>query len=336
MPLMSLLLPLVAQVGPASALPSTANPYASSLPIEIIEKKDAEAARRAREAQVVRLPTSGAGGGANGGAGSGCMNAVEANPQRSAELAQAALGNAIGRELVRAGLCLGAALSALDRWDEARSAFVAARDAADVADHSSRARLGAMAGNAALASGQPGQAIALLGPAATEAKIIGDAELTASIALDRARALVGVKQTGEAAAALAEREVLAGDDPDAAKLPAEHLFDPVCRFHRGHGAVEVEQQHGVGAGRLEQVLPLVQRGQAEGGRVWLEQADGMGIERRDDGGPAEFAGPADGRAHHGLVALVEPVEVAERQNGAAHRFGNGFAVVETNHVRSGL
>ncbi|MYL99695.1 hypothetical protein GR702_18200 [Novosphingobium sp. FGD1] len=204
MPLMSLLLPLVAQVGPASALPSTANPYASSLPIEIIEKKDAEAARRAREAQVVRLPTSGAGGGANGGAGSGCMNAVEANPQRSAELAQAALGNAIGRERVRAGLCLGAALSALDRWDEARSAFVAARDAADVADHSSRARLGAMAGNAALASGQPGQAIALLGPAATEAKIIGDAELTASIALDRARALVGVKQTGEAAAALAE------------------------------------------------------------------------------------------------------------------------------------
>ncbi|HUD28886.1 MAG TPA: tetratricopeptide repeat protein [Novosphingobium sp.] len=199
MPLLPLLLPLMAQVGPASALPSAASPYASSLPIEIIEKKEAEAARRAREAQVVKMPSGSAGAGS-----SGCMNAVEANPERSAELARSALGDAIGRERVRAGLCLGAALSALDRWDEARTAFVSARDAADTTDHASRARLGAMAGNAALAAGQPGEALGLLGPAATDAKIVGDSDLTASIALDRARALVGVKQPEEAASALAE------------------------------------------------------------------------------------------------------------------------------------
>lgn len=193
-----LLLPLIAQIGPASALPSATRPYASALPLEIIEKKDKQDRdRRAREAQTVAMPV-GIGGNA------GCMSAVEANPERSAELARAALGDAIGRERVRAGLCLGVALSGLDRWDEARTAFVNARDAADSADHASRARLGAMAGNAALAAGQAGQALSLLAPAATDAKIAGDGELTATIALDRARALVAVKQPGEAASALAE------------------------------------------------------------------------------------------------------------------------------------
>lgn len=212
MSLLPLLLPLMAQVGPASALPSNANPYASSLPIEIIEKKDAEAAKRARAAQNVTLPAS--------RNTAGCMSAVEANPERSAELAQSALGDAIGRERVRAGLCLGAALSDLGRWDEARTAFANARDAADVTDHASRARLGAMAGNAALAAGQPGQALALLSPAATDAKIIGDAELTGSIALDRARALVAVKQPDEAAAALAEARTAQPDNAQAWLLSA--------------------------------------------------------------------------------------------------------------------
>lgn len=199
MSLLPLLLPLVAQVGPASALPSAASPYASSLPIEIIEKKEDEA----RRARASRRAAQGAPL-AYAPAGIGCMAAVETDPERSAQLARTALSEALGREKVRAGLCLGVALSTLDRWDEARSAFVDARDAADSADHSSRARLGAMAGNAALAAGQPGEALSLLAPAATEAKIAGDQELTASIALDRARALVAVKQLGEAAAALAE------------------------------------------------------------------------------------------------------------------------------------
>ncbi|EJL24625.1 hypothetical protein [Novosphingobium sp. AP12] len=215
MSLLPLLLPIMAQVGPASTLPSNASPYASSLPIEIIEKKQTEAARRAREAQVVALPS-----GKGGASGSGCMSAVEANPERSAELARSALDDAIGRERVRAGLCLGAALSTLDRCDEARAAFVTARDAADVTDHASRARLGAMAGNAALAAGQPGQALGLLGPAATDAKILADADLTALIALDRARALVAVKQPGEAASALAEARAVQPGNAQAWLLSA--------------------------------------------------------------------------------------------------------------------
>lgn len=209
-----LLLPLMAQVGPASALPSSASPYASQLPLEIIEKKDKEDRdRRAREAQSVTMPAGRPGA-------AGCMSAVEANPEKSAELARNALEDAIGRERVRAGLCLGVALTALDRWDEARGAFANARDAADSSDHASRARLGAMAGNAALAAGQPGQALSLLAPAATEAKIVGDADLTTSIALDRARALVAVKQPDEAANALAEARAAQPDNAQAWLLSA--------------------------------------------------------------------------------------------------------------------
>jgi tetratricopeptide (TPR) repeat protein len=211
-----LLLPLLAQVGPASTLPSNnTSPYVSALPIEIIEKKQAEAARRAREAQVVTIPEGG-----SSAASAGCMSAVDANPEKSAELARSALGDAIGRERVRAGLCLGVALSDLGQWDEARGVFTTARDAADVADHASRARLGAMAGNAALASGQPGQALALLAPAATDAKIVADADLIGSIALDRARALVAVKQPDEAAAALVEARTVQPDNAQAWLLSA--------------------------------------------------------------------------------------------------------------------
>ncbi|EJU12001.1 hypothetical protein LH128_15961 [Sphingomonas sp. LH128] len=208
-----LLLPLMAQVGPASSLPSSARPYASQLPLEIIEKKDKEDRdRRAREAQNVAMPAA--------RSSAGCMSAVEANPEKSAELARSALADAIGRERVRAGLCLGVALSDLDRWDEARTAFTNARDAADPADHASRARLGAMAGNAALAAGQAGQALSLLAPAATDAKIVGDADLTASIALDRARGLVAVKQPDEAANALAEARAAQPDNAQAWLLSA--------------------------------------------------------------------------------------------------------------------
>lgn len=194
-----LLLPLIAQAGASSSVTGIGSPYASALPIEIVEKKE-EQARRAREAQNVDLPTP------QGQAG--CMAAVQANPEKTAEISRAALADAIGRERVRAGLCLGAALSDLGQWGDAREAFVAARDAADPEDHLTRARLGAMAGNAALADGDASQALLLLAPAQAAARQAGDADLIASIALDRARSLVAVNQPEEAARALADaREV---------------------------------------------------------------------------------------------------------------------------------
>jgi hypothetical protein len=139
-----------------------------------------------------------------------------------------------------------------------------------------------------------------------------------------------------AAACAAEREVVARHDAGRAHVAHQHFLNPMVGGHRRHRRIEVQHQHGVGAGGGEQLLPLVERGEAERLGVGLEVADRVRIEGGDDGRAALGLCPADRLAHDGLVALVEPVEVAERQNGAAHRFGNGFAVVETNHVRSGL
>ena len=202
-----LLVPLMlAQVGPVAGYGGPA----SQLPLEIIEKKEDEARKRA--AQTVEAP--------NVPQGAGCMTAAENSPERTVEVARNALNRAAGRERVRAGLCLGVALSGLDRWPEAQQAFVEARDATDADDHQSRARLGAMAGNAALAQGQAPQALMLLGPAASEAKTAGDKQLIASIALDRARALVMVNRPDEAARALAEARAAAPDDAQAWLLSA--------------------------------------------------------------------------------------------------------------------
>ncbi|KQM21907.1 tetratricopeptide repeat protein [Novosphingobium sp. Leaf2] len=256
------LLPLFAQVGPASSLPSNASPYASQLPLEIIEKKDAEAAKRARETQSVAMPTA--------RSNTGCMSAVEADPEKSAELARSALGDAVGREKVRAGLCLGVALSDLGQWDEARTAFANARDAAAPEDHASRARLGAMAGNAALAAGQPGQALSLLAPAATDAKIVADADLTASIALDRARALVAVKQPDEAAAALAEARAAQPDNAQAWLLSAtlsrrqNNLAQAQAQIEKAATLAPQDPEIGLEAG----VIAMLSHNEAAARRSW--------------------------------------------------------------------
>jgi Flp pilus assembly protein TadD len=197
---------MLAQVGPSTGYGGAP---ASQLPLEIIEKKEDEARRRA--AQTVEAPRP---------RGAGCMAAAETSPDRTVEVARNALNGALGRERVRAGLCLGAALSDLGRWEEARQAFVDARDAAGTDDHLTRARLGAMAGNAALAQGQAAEALTLLGPAAGEAKAAADNPLVASIALDRARALVTVNRPDEAAAALAEARAAEPDNAQAWLLSA--------------------------------------------------------------------------------------------------------------------
>lgn len=206
-----------------------ASPYASALPREIVEKK-AEEARKRRAEQAAE-----AAGPAVPQANTGCMLAVESDPERSAEIARKAMGEAQGRARVRAGLCLGVALSELDRWDEARTAFLQARDAADAEDRPSRARLGAMAGNAALAGGKPGEALSILAPAAADARQAEDNVLLGSIALDRARALVSLGQTDEAATALSEARTA-----DAANAQAWLLSATLSR--RQNKLIEAQAQ----------------------------------------------------------------------------------------------
>lgn len=191
MPFPLVFLPLVAQL---DGTIGSANP--SSLPIEIIEKKENEARKRAQEeGQGYAQPMAPINR-------KGCMDLVQDDPQGSADAARDALQQAMGRERVRAGLCLGAALTQLEQFDEAREAFVGARDAADPEDHVSRARLGDMAANAELAQGNGAKALLLLAPALTDAGASGDKSLVAEVQIDRARGLVAVDQPEEAATAL--------------------------------------------------------------------------------------------------------------------------------------
>jgi tetratricopeptide (TPR) repeat protein len=116
--------------------------------------------------------------------------------------------------------CLGQAYVSVLRWDAAHDAFVAARDAALAGDYAVRARLGAMAGNAALAGNDLAAALGDLDKAVADAAFAGDKPLAGSIAADKARALVGLGRNDEAAATLQRARTDAPQDPDVWLLSA--------------------------------------------------------------------------------------------------------------------
>jgi tetratricopeptide (TPR) repeat protein len=116
--------------------------------------------------------------------------------------------------------CLGQAYVSLLRWQAARDAFLAARDAALADDYAVRARLGAMAGNAALAGDDFATALADLTKAAADAAQAGDKPLAGSIEADEARALVALKRDAEAAEALQRARADAPQDANVWLLSA--------------------------------------------------------------------------------------------------------------------
>jgi tetratricopeptide (TPR) repeat protein len=116
--------------------------------------------------------------------------------------------------------CLGQAYVSLLRWDAAHAAFLAARDAALAGDHAVRARLGAMAGNAALGGNDFTGALTDLDAAANDAVLAGDKPLAGSIGGDKARALVALKRDADAAAALQQARAYAPQDAEVWLLSA--------------------------------------------------------------------------------------------------------------------
>jgi tetratricopeptide (TPR) repeat protein len=116
--------------------------------------------------------------------------------------------------------CLGQAYVSLLRWPAAHGAFLAARDAALASDYPVRARLGAMAGNAALAGSDFATALAELDKAANDAALAGDKPLAGSIAADKARALVALGRLDEAAATLQQARSDAPQDSEVWLLSA--------------------------------------------------------------------------------------------------------------------
>ena len=204
MPLTTVLLPLLMQVG--------FDPTQGAIPDYSAEVQD----RPPRASSVIDAPqpTSWLGQ---------CLAQLDEDPARAHVQAQIRRDTTSGDERVYANHCLGLASTELGRWEEARAAFTAARQETPDDDPRLRARFGAMAGNAALVTGDMAGALDLLDAARTDAIAAQAGTLQALIALDRARALVGAGELEAAEASLAEARQLQPEDSETRLLSATLL-----------------------------------------------------------------------------------------------------------------
>lgn len=183
---LAFLLPLFAQIGPAGAM--------QHAPLEI-----------PRASKAVIAPVQ--------GRLAHCIDLARKAPLEAIKETDAWLAEAKGSARADPGECKGLALTVLGRWQEAAAAFAAAHDDTALSELALRARRGAMAGNAALAAGEAEAALAAFDSAHAEARRAKDLMLAGGIALDRSRALVALKRTEEAAAALAEARGAVPENP---------------------------------------------------------------------------------------------------------------------------
>ena len=193
MALISLLLPLLLQAGaaPSLNLPQIDRPTAAD--------------RRRRAATIDRPTTLDTPNRLEA-----CMAKARHDPTAALAFAADWLKQIKRADLAEPQLCLGTAHAALGNWDEAEAAFLAAQNATPAGEPLARARLGAMAGNAALAAGHADKALAELGAAQTLAT--PEPALNGAIAADLARALVALKREPEAASALAKARAATPED----------------------------------------------------------------------------------------------------------------------------
>jgi len=181
---MSLLLALLMQVGP--------NPLAGGMQGDDLVR-DRPVRRDGAEAGDAGLTSAWF---------EGCLAQLEEDPARANAMAQIRRSETAGTDRVLANLCLGTAASRLALWDDARAAFAAARAETPEDEVRARARFAALAGNAALASGDAAGAEGLLALAGADAARAKYPVLEAIAATDRARALVTLQRPDEALAAL--------------------------------------------------------------------------------------------------------------------------------------
>ncbi|MBE5073963.1 tetratricopeptide repeat protein [Erythrobacteraceae bacterium E2-1 Yellow Sea] len=201
LPIAPFLLPLLMQAGP--------NPYAGAIPDYSAEVQD----RPARIENTVNAQ-------AKPSWLEECLELVDSDPARAHSRAQIQRETATGNDRILANHCLGLAATKLSLWTEARAAFLAGRDEVPADDLRMRARLGAMAGNAAQAQGDRESALNLLKQAYDNAQSASAGDLQAFIALDVANLQVQAGQLESAAAMLAEARRLQPTNPDSWLLSA--------------------------------------------------------------------------------------------------------------------
>lgn len=166
-----------------------------------------------------------------------CLNQLAEDPARAHTMAQIRRSETKGADRVLANHCLGTAASELGLWQDARTAFLAARDETPSGETRTRARFAALAGNAALAGGDAEGALTLLTAAEADARTAGFAPLEAIAATDRARALVALSRGEDALGALEAATTLAPERAEGWLLKAT-LLRRLDRLPEAQTAIE--------------------------------------------------------------------------------------------------
>lgn len=168
---------------------------------------------------------------------SDCIALLATDASRAHTMAQIKRNESTGAERAVANHCLGLAATELGLWDDAASAFRAARDDAPDDQPSARARFGIMAGNAVLEGGDAQRAVLLLELAKEEAQRAGNATLEAIAGTDLARAMVAADLPEEALAELVRASSLQPDNPENWLLRAT-LLRRLDRLEEAQQAIE--------------------------------------------------------------------------------------------------
>lgn len=185
---------------------------------------------------------------------SGCLDLLAEDAARAHTQAQIKRNETSGADRVLANHCLGLAATELGLWDDARTAFLAARDETPAEELRTRARFALMAGNAALAANDPETARSLLTAAQGEAEQAASATLQALAASDLARALVALHETEGALAALDTAIRLEPEKGEAWLLKAtllrrlERLEEAQTAIERAVELIPTDAQVGLEAG----------------------------------------------------------------------------------------
>ncbi len=218
MPVTSLLLALLMQVGP--------NPLGGGMPgDELVRDRPARRGAATQETPAASAWLQ------------SCLDQLEEDPARAHAMAQIRRSETSGTDRVLANHCLGTAAAQLGMWDDARAAFAAARGETPENETRARARFAALAGNAALASGDADGAEGLLRLAEADARAAQAAPLEAIAATDRARALVALRRADEALAALETATARAPDRAEGWLLKAT-LLRRLDRLGEAQAAIE--------------------------------------------------------------------------------------------------
>ena len=237
MPLATLLLPLLAQIGPGGALPQAPLPVRGrKAPSQVSQPAPPPAAPQSTQLQ-------------------NCLQLAMEDPSAAIDEAEGWLAAAkTPSERAGAKQCKAMALTRTDSWDEAAALFLSARDDTAATEPGERARLGALAGNALLVTGNTVAGLDALDHAHGEAHTANDHKLNGVIQIDRARALVALGRIAEASSALEEARYELPDNYQAWLLSATlsrregKLAQAQSQIERAAALMPVDPEIGLEAG----------------------------------------------------------------------------------------